>query len=288
MRCRGSAARSRDPAVLGTIVAGFPGTKPLAVDRVSRAAPLALRAEPPLALPLLYINLDEDRQRREGMQAQFEARGLVPTRLPAVRWTRLPIDEQRMLHSEALNRDTFFQPLVPGECGCYASHIRAWQALAASDAPALVVLEDDVLLPPDFAETVNAIAALPPGWDMVKLIGRDKEKVRTRQRLTAGHELVSYRRVPSLTAGYVVSREGARKLLAHRVPFGRPVDLDLRFWWECDLVIRGVVPPAIALAPVMAQSSIGQRRASLGLRHAWRKLRFKLGYSLANWRAGAR
>lgn len=37
--------------------------------------------------------------------------------------------------------------------------------------------------------------------------------------LVPGTALVDYSRVPSMTAGYVVSRAGAAKLLVHRQPF---------------------------------------------------------------------
>lgn len=235
-------------------------------------------------LPVVYINLDEDTGRRAALEAQFAAAGVEAQRHPATRWTRLSTAAQAALYSEALNRQSYFRPLVAGEKGCYASHIEVWRALLASDAPGLVVLEDDVELEPDFAEVVNAIAALPPGWNMVKLIGREREKAQARQPLTARHALVDYRRVPSLTAGYVISREGARKLLAARVPYGRPIDIDLRLWWECDLSVQGVVPAAIRLAESSDASSIGQRESrSLALR--WRKFIFKLAYSWANARA---
>ena len=78
----------------------------------------------------------------------------------------------------------------------------------ASDAPALVVLEDDVRLTPQFADVVNAIAALQEPWDMVKLLGRDRKGALAAP-LVPGTALVDYSRAPSMTAGYVVSRAGA-------------------------------------------------------------------------------
>ena len=239
-----------------------------------------------LALPLVYINLDEDEARRLGIEVAFGAVGIVPERFAAVRWSRLSETEQASLYSAPLNARSYFRPLVAGEKGCYASHIGCWQRLLDSTASALVVLEDDVLPQPGFAELVAAIANLPSGWDMVKLIGRERERPRERWPLHGGFELVSYRRVPSLTAGYVVSRSGAAKLLASRRPFGRPIDVDLRQWWENRLRIRGVLPAAIALAPSEASSSIGARHGRASLAQRWGKFVFKLRYTLANRRAG--
>lgn len=241
-----------------------------------------LHVAPPLTLPMVYINLDEDRSRREHIQARFGAAGLTPQRFAAVRWSRLPPARQAPLYSEALNAATYYRALVAGEKGCYASHLGCWQALVDSDAPALVVVEDDVLPAAGFADVVNAIAALPPGWDMVKLIVRKRERPAARRPLCAGFEWVTFGRVPSLTAGYVISRRGARKLLATRLPFGRPIDVDLRLWWENRLVIRGVMPAAIALAAGEAQSSIGARHGQPDLHQRWRKFLFKLRYTMAN------
>ena len=75
--------------------------------------------------------------------------------------------------------------------------------------------------------------------------------------LAARLSLVRYRRIPSTTAGYVISRSGAAKLLAKRQPFGRPVDVDLRFWWEADrLKVLGVVPSVLALDETSDTSTI--------------------------------
>lgn len=234
-------------------------------------------------LPLVFINLDKDSERRTRIEGQLAHLGLPGERLPAVWWKHLPPAEQSLLYSAERNHGLYYQPLVDGEKGCYASHIQAWRQLLASDAPALVVLEDDVRLTPQFADVVNAIAALQEPWDMVKLLGRDREKVRSQRPLVPGTALVDYSRVPSMTAGYVVSRAGAAKLLAHRQPFGRPIDVDLRFWWECDqLRILGVSPSAIALDDTSEVSSIWDTRDTLTPGQRWRKFTMKLALNVGN------
>ena len=234
-------------------------------------------------LPLVFINLDKDSERRTRIEGQLAHLGLPGERLPAVWWKHLPPAEQSLLYSAERNHGLYYQPLVDGEKGCYASHNQAWRQLLASDAPALVVLEDDVRLTPQFADVVNAIAALQEPWDMVKLLGRDREKVRSQRPLVPGTALVDYSRVPSMTAGYVVSRAGAAKLLAHRQPFGRPIDVDLRFWWECDqLRILGVSPSAIALDDTSEVSSIWDTRDTLTPGQRWRKFTMKLALTLGN------
>jgi glycosyl transferase, family 25 len=242
---------------------------------------------PAMHLPIRYINLDRDAKRRQRMDAELQRLGLAGERFAGVLWTALPAAEQDTLYSPALNARQFHKPLVNGEKGCYASHLAVWQWLLQSPHPAVVVLEDDLRLKADFAAVCSAIAALPEGWDMVKLIGRAelgrREKLQAQQRLCPGYALVQYRRVPSLTAGYVISRAGAAKLLATRRPFGRPIDVDLRHWWESQrLRVQGVHPAAIELDDTSLDSSIGAKVAEVRLQDKWRKFRHKLAYSLGN------
>jgi len=197
-------------------------------------------------------------------------------------------DKQRWYFSSALNQRQYFKPLGNGEKGCYASHLRAWQQLLAGGAPALVVLEDDVRLLPNFPSVLQAIADLPPqSWDMVKLYGREHEKIAQQMPLAdTGVQLITYRRVPSFAAAYVISRAGAQKLLASRVPFGRPVDVDMRFWFENGVRTFGVFPSVVALDDTSAESSIWQGgRDRLTLIQRLRKLKMKLQLAWGNARA---
>ncbi|HRO52609.1 MAG TPA: glycosyltransferase family 25 protein [Alicycliphilus sp.] len=231
--------------------------------------------------PIWYINLARDVERRERMEQEFARLGLIATRLEAVWWADLPPERQDALYAPLLNQHQYYQPLANGEKGCYASHVALWQALLTSDATAFVVLEDDVCLDVSLAQTLHALAKRPTDWDMVKLQGRPREKVRA-SRALGDRSLVQYERVPSMTAGYVVSRSGARKLLASRLPFGRPIDVDLRFWWENGMRILGIVPAVVQLDTTSEVSSIWAQRPRKPLVAKWRKFRMKLRMGLLN------
>lgn len=235
-------------------------------------------------LPLVFVNLDRDAERRERLEAELARLQLSGQRLHAVWWADLPPAEQDALYSPQLNQSQYYKPLVNGEKGCYASHIQAWRQLVASDAPAMVVLEDDVRLDDRFAAGIAAVAQLDIPWDMVKLLGREREKVRSQRPLLPDVALVQYQRVPSMTAGYVISRAGAAKLLATRVPFGRPIDVDLRFWWENDLRILGTVPSLLILDETSFVSSIWAEKPRVPLLQKLRKFGMKWKLSLGNAR----
>ncbi|MGD9758818.1 MAG: glycosyltransferase family 25 protein [Comamonas sp.] len=238
------------------------------------------------SLPIVFINLSKDAERRERMTAQFAQMGLTASRLPAVWWADLSEAEQKAFFCAPQSHGRYFKPLSNGEKGCYASHLRSWQQLLGSDAPAMVVFEDDVRLLPQLPQALAAIETLPAdgSWDMIKLYGREPEKIANQGPLVAGAlQLISYQRVPSFAAGYVISRSGARKMLETRMPFDRPVDVDIRFWFENDLRVYGVYPSVIALDDTSEVSSIwAQKEAPADLAQRLRKFKMKLELTWGN------
>ena len=113
-----------------------------------------------MSLPIVFINLDRDAERRTRLLAELQSIDMPSERFPAVWWADVPPEQTSRWYSDALNARQYYKPLRNGEKGCYASHIGAWRQLLASDAPALVVLEDDVRLTPQFTAVIEAIAAL--------------------------------------------------------------------------------------------------------------------------------
>ena len=158
-----------------------------------------MMASSPMDIPIFYINLASDTQRRQCMEAELQRLKLDGQRIDAIRWTALPEAEQATLYSDALNERQFYVPLVAGEKGCYASHLLAWRQLLQRGDKAMVVLEDDVRFDDRLPAVLAAIARLDQPWDMIKLIGREQEKIRSQRKLVDGVMLVEYARVPSLT-----------------------------------------------------------------------------------------
>lgn len=227
----------------------------------------------------LYINMARDQLRDQAMTHAFADCRYIPERFEAVDWRALTANKQSDFYVSKVNRSVYFRPLTAGECGCYASHVEVWRRLLDSDEPWALVLEDDVEPMQGFDDVMDAVDQLPPEWDMIKLVGRTREKISRRHPLVASHGLVQYRRVPSLTGAYVISREGARKVLASRVPFGRPIDIDLRWWWENDLRLFGVDPYPIKLAATSENSTIGLRKGVPSVSSRVAKLIFNLKYN---------
>ena len=231
----------------------------------------------------IIINLPSDDARWVDVRRQFHRAGLRPAFHEAVDGRELSERQLRRLYSPELNRRSYHRPLTAGEIGCYASHLSVWEQFLGSAQRHVAVFEDDIEIDPGLARVLAALETAPFRADLVKLIGRRREKVRERTPLLAGRDLIRYRRVPSLTGAYVLTRRGAEKLLAARQPFGRPVDVDLRHWWECDLDVAGVQPYPVQVAPASRWSTIADREARTEGASRWDKLRLQARYSFLNW-----
>lgn len=240
----------------------------------------------PLPPAVYLINLPHHGERKAHADAQLQRCGLLDAVVfsGGVYGRDLAPQEVARLFDAAANARRHPKVLTPGEIGCYASHLACWRAIAAAPAPLALVLEDDVCLDADVAAVAAAIQASGVGFDMVKLIGRPHEAVLRRVARLGERELIDYRRPPSWTGAYLVSREGAAKLAAARARFFRPVDVDLRFWWEVDPNFRlyGIVPYPAQHAHFA--SVLGTRPPSPHgrLKRRWLQLRSKVGYEA--WR----
>jgi glycosyl transferase family 25 len=185
------------------------------------------------------------------MQAQADEHGISFDRIRAVDGANVP---------EWLSRD--FRPptgLLPGEIGCYASHLVVAKTIVAREIPWALVLEDDAKFAPDFSEIVaKAVASVPDDWDIIHLSSIFKKSIIFRAELIPGYKLIRYTQCPITMAAYLISNGGARKILAPAVRV-RPIDVDHRYAWQRQLNIFGV-HPAPAVQPQIFKSTIGPRQ----------------------------
>jgi hypothetical protein len=135
-----------------------------------------------------------------------------------------------------------------------------------------MVLEDDAAFDDDAVTAIEeALAALPAGWDMVHLSRRPDRAVRPLAVLPCGRTLVRYSRVPSGTAGYLVSGSGAAKMLNPLIARVWPVDTDTRRPWVFGVDAYGLV------APPLHQNRIASTITAMG-----GKRRYRAGLPLPN------
>lgn len=194
-----------------------------------------------IARTAFVINLDRDRDRWTHMLAEAAKAGLEIERFAAVDGRHLPAAFEPWLGAEETRRK-----LKPGEIGCYASHLALMKRIADGAAgDAVLILEDDLILPADLVALLDAIEAhLPAGWDIVRLSNPPKRAF-VPIAAAAGRELVRYSKIPNNTGAYLISRDGARKFLSAAGARIRAIDEDLRRPWIFGMDTYGVVPAPI-------------------------------------------
>jgi glycosyl transferase family 25 len=184
-------------------------------------------------LMVLLINLPRSTDRRKRMEQRLAALGLAYEVLPAVdgraRWDELKTSVDLHAFQRHAGSD-----VLPGEIGCYHSHLQAWQRLVSSDAQVLLVLEDDMVFHDDFLEALRLGLRGRAHWDMLKLA-----KIRAKQPVCQGL-LGSYRLNACIGAftgfgAYLIQRETAQRLLPQMLPIRAPIDRELEQVHRHDL-----------------------------------------------------
>lgn len=233
--------------------------------------------------PSYVINLADNITRMDNVRAQLDAQGIAFERVEAVWGADLSPEAVARVYDAEANKRRAKQDLVPGELGCYLSHIAAWRRIAEGTAPGGIVLEDDFQAAPDFADVLRALCATAsPEWDIAKLFCIDPAPdLISRAPLVGRYQLCQPFRVPSTTLGYAITRASAAALLARSVPFFRPIDEDHKFFWEHGQRIALVHPNVLSVgAQEAATGTIGSERRGRSKGAAWRKLRYQIGYQL--------
>jgi glycosyl transferase family 25 len=219
--------------------------------------------------PLLIVNLDRSPERWRHAESAYARSGFIVERLAAIDGDTLGEGEIAAAVDLDRNRRLYKRPLTRGEIGCYLSHRLAWHRIASSGAEGGYVFEDDS----EPGEMLVAAMALVEGraadWDLVKLFTQRPPGGRV-----VGEAGALVLRRPAVlsggTAGYALSRQGADKLLGRAGRFFRPLDIDLKHWWERDLRVLVVSPAAVRLARLDAEASTieSQRRGAKSNRFA--------------------
>lgn len=129
---------------------------------------------------------------------------------------------------------TYKRPLTSSEIGCYLSHLALWIEIAAGPDPVVVVLEDDAVLAASAKTDLAWLSSQSPDWDLLKICYEEAPAPPA----DAPVRCVRSTRLPPATIGYAITRPAAARMAQYAWPLRRPVDLDLRFWWEHGLCVK--------------------------------------------------
>lgn len=225
------------------------------------------------------------------MYEQAAQLGIELIRVPALDGKSVPPAERSVLDLPAFLRWHGKQPL-PGEYGCYVSHLAALDTLANTECDAGVIFEDDIVLRTELGEVLQGLLARDD-WDVVRFAHHRKVRHRPVRNLPRGRRLIRPLFGPSgSAAGYIVRQNAAARLRDALTPMRLPYDVALERGWATGLRTLDIRPDLVGFSDHSKASLTrdGQRYASMKLPtlRRWTTLVFRTNEIVRRWLAGMR
>ncbi|XP_061895277.1 procollagen galactosyltransferase 2 isoform X2 [Entelurus aequoreus] len=180
---------------------------------------------------VFLINLKRRLDRRSRMLKTMTSLGLHTTLTDAVDGKALNTSQLQALGIEMMPdyKDPYSgRVLTRGEIGCFLSHHSIWRQVVERGLQKVLVLEDDVRFEPRFKRRLQAIMddvdKAQLDWDLI-YVGRKRMQVQQPERSVDGVNNLVVADYSYWTLGYVLSLQGARKLLAAD-PFSKMLPVD--------------------------------------------------------------
>ncbi|WP_247875227.1 glycosyltransferase family 25 protein [Ochrobactrum sp. Marseille-Q0166] len=212
------------------------------------------------SVPVYVINLARSFQRWEALKASAEQFGIELRRVEAVEGKLLKEHELANL-DEASFRRRHGKIVLPAEIGCYFSHIKALEAIIAAAEPYAVIVEDDVRFTSDFLPFINGAIKLQ-GWDVIKLINHRMAAFRSFGAVIGRFSIGRSLHGPlGSSAAYLLTKDGARKLLAAIKPMSLPYDVAMERGWDGGYELFTTNIPPVEFSDV-AVSTIAEGRGT--------------------------
>jgi glycosyl transferase family 25 len=201
--------------------------------------------------PIYVINLDRSPQRLKEITHQLEQFGLSFERVQAVDG-KLATEEQKALLDEKGYQSKHGKTSLPGELGCYLSHVRAIDTFLASESPCAIILEDDAILEAGFVQGIEDLLKHASRWDMVKLSGVHSGTPLRVLQLNQNHALAVMFSKCTGSSAYILNRRAALAYKQDLLPMTLPYDHEFDKGWKYGIKVRSVSPFLIAHNEVAA------------------------------------
>jgi len=205
-----------------------------------------------LLVPNYVINLARSPERRAHMEAQLEKARASYEIVTAVDARDLDLSHVNLVAPHVLNRSSF----RPGAVGCALSHLLVYRTVLESGYERALVLEDDVLLPPDLAELTGAIAEEMSGAEVVLLnfhVDRRVQLTREGSRSVPSSRVLAHPvGLGGLTSAgaYMITSEACARMIEIALPVrAHPDDWEFFVREQALDRVRCVVPMAVTNSP---------------------------------------
>ncbi len=197
-------------------------------------------------LPIYVVSLTGALDRRANVTEQMREQDLQFQFFDAVDGREIDDQSIDQVYDDAANARRFKRPLTKPEIGCYLSHLGLWKTVARSSPSAAIILEDDLKLLQPLSTLIESLNAFALDDVIIKLDaplctpGNGPG-----QPLQGPFRVYQPRAIAPLTLGYVIGRRAADRMLVIRERFFRPVDNDIKHFWEHQIPVHHVAPRVV-------------------------------------------
>lgn len=171
--------------------------------------------------PAYCITLRQTPERTAAAQLQFEREGIPVKFFYGIHGLAHGIEPMYPMHHNGTEQDPntpYYQ--APGKLAINLNHYFVWEMARLLEHEAVLIFEDDVMLPPSFVDAFwLTMRDLPSDWDMLYLehcCGDDTPEAPGRR---------VKRAVPMCLAAYLVRDRALEILLKSQEPMNAPVDI---------------------------------------------------------------
>lgn len=222
-------------------------------------------------LIVFVVNLESRPDRWALMQSSANEIGLELNRIEAVDGRSIQPDDWVNFDKAAFEKRTG-RHVLPGEYGCYRSHIAALESFINSDAAYGVILEDDIVIDAGMMDRIRAIVEEVPSLELVKLINHRSVGFISLTATSQGDEVGRTLFGPQgSAAAYLVSREGARKLVQALTTMTLPWDVALEAYWQHGVGTLSLADDVAGFSERSSESSIAPE-GYRGKLPVWRRM----------------
>lgn len=218
---------------------------------------------------IFAINLDRSNDRWTRLAMEAAELDFQLKRVPGLDGAQ--VDRQDWIEcDEASFRRNNGRTILPGEYGCYRSHLRALSTFLESGQPIGIIVEDDIELRSDLIVRTKAAFEALPEADVIKLCNHRMVWFRAYATSSLGDDIGRAGHGPQGSAAcYAVTRSGATKLIQSLQPMKYPWDVALERGWATKTEIFATRLNVVS--PGRHGTTIASRSVYRGTKFKWWK-----------------
>lgn len=214
-----------------------------------------------MSIPTYVITLPEAKGRQRYITNLFAKHGLE--------YEFFEASDTRTLKPEnypnynRLKRALYYgRDLTGGEIGILQSSKRLYEKMISENIPQALIFEDDVTLHGDFKAVLNALINGPQDYELVRFLGSEKVAQNTqyqKRKVTDAYTLNRLLTTPGGAFAYVITQNGAQKLLSAMQNTYLPIDTLMGHCWKTGLDAY-IIQPGLAEQKPELDQYIGKAR----------------------------